>query len=140
MSDSTDLRIAVNALNRELRSHRSPAGLTQTQYTILGYLDRVGPATPARLAEYFRVKGQSLTLSVNTLTERGLVSRRQDDVDRRRQFVELTDAGRVLVDEDRAVRDVWLETAMAERLTELERGVLRLAVPVLLTLAGDVGA
>ncbi|GAA4402703.1 MarR family winged helix-turn-helix transcriptional regulator [Tsukamurella soli] len=140
MSDATDLRIAVNALNRELRGHRGPSGLTQTQFVLLGYLDRAGPATPAQLAEYFKVKGQSLTLSVNVLTERGLVSRRQDEVDRRRQFVELTDAGARLVEQDRLARDEWLDAAMADRLSDLERGVLRLAVPVLLALAGDVGA
>lgn len=61
--------------------------------------------------------------------------RRRDETDRRRQYVELTAAGRAVIEEDREIRNAWLETAMAERLTDLERGVLLLAGPVLAKLA-----
>ncbi|BDH55678.1 hypothetical protein MTP03_06170 [Tsukamurella sp. PLM1] len=61
--------------------------------------------------------------------------RRRDEADRRRQYVELTDEGRAVIEDDRAVRNAWLEAAMAERLTPLERDVLLLAAPVLVKLA-----
>ena len=69
------------------------------------------------------------------LADAGLVRRRRDEADRRRQYVELTAAGRAVIEEDREIRNAWLETAMAERLTDLERGVLLLAGPVLAKLA-----
>ncbi|WP_019200902.1 MarR family winged helix-turn-helix transcriptional regulator [Tsukamurella sp. 1534] len=135
MSDVGELRYAVHALVRELRAHRRPTELTETQYAILGGLDRGGPATPAELGEAHRVRAQTLTPALNALAADGLVRRRRDDADRRRQFVELTPAGRAVVEADRDARNDWLDSVMDERLTELERGVLLLAAPVLAKLA-----
>lgn len=49
MSDVSDLRYGVHSLSREIRAHRRPGALTETQYLVLGSLDRGGPATPAEL-------------------------------------------------------------------------------------------
>ncbi|CAM3656466.1 MarR family transcriptional regulator [Tsukamurella ocularis] len=135
MSDVSDLRYGVHSLSREIRAHRRPGPLTETQYLILGSLDRGGPATPAELGEAHHVRAQTLTPALNALADAGLVRRRRDDADRRRQYVELTDAGRAVIEEDREIRNAWLATAMADRLTDLERGVLLLAGPVLAKLA-----
>lgn len=140
MSNVGELRYAVHALVREMRAHR-PAGavgeaaITETQYAILGGLDRNGPATPAELGEFHRVRAQTLTPAVNALADAGLVARRRDTGDRRRQFVELTPAGHAVVEADRDARNAWLLSVMDERLTELERGLLVLAAPVLAKLA-----
>lgn len=135
MSDVSDLRYGVHSLSREIRAHRRPGALTETQYLVLGSLDRGGPATPAELGEAHHVRSQTLTPALNALADAGLVRRRRDETDRRRQYVELTAAGRAVIEEDREIRNAWLETAMAERLTDLERGVLLLAGPVLAKLA-----
>ncbi|NMD57389.1 MULTISPECIES: MarR family transcriptional regulator [Tsukamurella] len=135
MSDVSELRYGVHSLSREIRAHRRPGPLTETQYLVLGSLDRGGPATPAELGEAHHVRAQTLTPALNALADAGLVRRRRDEADRRRQYVELTAEGRAVIAEDRAVRNAWLETAMAERLTDLERGVLLLAGPVLAKLA-----
>jgi DNA-binding MarR family transcriptional regulator len=76
-----------------------------------------------------------LTDSINDLVARGLVSRHQDTADRRRQLVEITADGLDLLDRDRADRDAWLEGAMRERLTDLERDLLMLVAPILRKLA-----
>ncbi|MET9328292.1 MarR family transcriptional regulator [Tsukamurella sp. NPDC003166] len=136
MSDVSELRYGVHSLSREIRAHRRPGPFTETQYLILGSLDRDGPATPADLGEALHVRSQTLTPALNALTDAGLVGRRRDEADRRRQYVELTAAGRTVIEEDRATRNAWLEAAMAERLTPLERDVLLLAGPVLAKLAG----
>lgn len=135
MSDVSELRYGVHSLSREIRAHRRPGPLTETQYLVLGSLDRGGPATPAELGDGLHVRAQTLTPALNALAGAGLVRRRRDDADRRRQYVELTDEGRTVIAEDRAVRNAWLEAAMSERLTDLERGVLLLAGPVLAKLA-----
>lgn len=135
MSDVSNLRYGVHSLRREIRAHRRPGPLTETQYLILGSLDRGGPATPAELGEAHHVRAQTLTPALNALAEAGLVHRRRDEADRRRQYVELTEQGRAVIEEDREIRNDWLRAAMAERLTDLERGVLLLAGPVLAKLA-----
>lgn len=123
------------AVARQLRRHRPDHGLTLSQMQVLAEVTRTGAATPAELAARMHVRVQSLTDSINGLAAAGLVSRRADDVDRRRQLVELTERGSALLAADRAERDAWLDTAMRENLTELEFGLLLLVAPVLRKLA-----
>jgi DNA-binding MarR family transcriptional regulator len=143
-SMATELRESVMAVARQLRRHRPDHGLTLSQMQVLAEVTRTGAATPADLAARMQVRVQSLTDSINGLVAAGLVSRRADDGDRRRQLVELTDEGSALLAADRAERDAWLDTSMRENLTELEFGLLMLVAPVLRKLAdaeaGTIGA
>jgi len=132
---ATELRESMMALTRQMRRHRPGHGLTLTQLELLGEVGRTGVSTPAELAARLQVRVQSLTDSMNELEERGLVSRRPDQADRRRQLVVLTDAGIELLDRDRAERDAWLHTAMRDNLSELEVNLLMLVAPVLRKLA-----
>lgn len=134
-STATELRESVMAVARQLRRHRPDHGLTLSQMQVLAEVTRTGAATPADLAARMQVRVQSLTDSINGLAAAGLVSRRADDGDRRRQLVELTGEGSALLAADRAERDAWLDTAMRESLTELEFGLLLLVAPVLRKLA-----
>ncbi|MBJ7463340.1 MAG: MarR family transcriptional regulator [Mycolicibacterium sp.] len=134
-STATELRESVMAVARQLRRHRPDHGLTLSQMQVLAEVTRTGAATPAELAARMQVRVQSLTDSINGLAAAGMVSRRADDGDRRRQLVELTGEGSALLAADRAERDAWLDTAMRENLTELEFGLLLLVAPVLRKLA-----
>jgi len=78
-----------------------------------------------------QVRVQSLTDSINVLETRGLLSRRPDRDDRRRQLIEVTSDGSALLDRDRADRDAWLDAAMRETLSDLEFDLLMLVAPVL---------
>ena len=138
---ATDLREAMMALARQLRRHRPDNGLTLSQLELLGDVSRAGVTTPAEVAARLQVRVQSLTDSLNELETRGLVSRRPDDADRRRQLIELTADGLALLLRDRAERDAWLSEAMREHLSELEFNLLMLTAPVLRKLAdADRGA
>jgi DNA-binding MarR family transcriptional regulator len=132
---ATQLRESMMALTRRMRRHRPAHGLTLTQLELLGEVRRTGISTPAELAARLQVRVQSLTDSINELEDRGLVSRRPDRADRRRQLVELTDAGTELLDRDRAERDAWLQATMRDNLCELEFNLLMLVAPVLRKLA-----
>lgn len=134
---ATELRESVVALTRQLRRHRSDNGLTLSQMQTLGDASRLGVTTPAELAARLGVRVQSLTDGLNELETRGLISRRADSQDRRRQLVELTDEGRTLLAADRAERDAWLQDAMARTLTDLEANLLMLVAPVLRKLADE---
>lgn len=141
-SPATELRESMMAVTRQMRRHRPDHGLTLTQMGMLGEVSRTGVSTPAELAARLHVRVQSLTDSINELVSRGLVSRRPDDNDRRRQLVEITSAGIALLDDDRAERDAWLNATMRDNLSDLEFNLLMLVAPVLRKLAyaeGKVG-
>jgi DNA-binding MarR family transcriptional regulator len=134
-ANATELRESIMALTRQLRRHRSDNGLTLSQQQLLGEVIRAGVTTPAELAGRMRVRVQSLTDGINHLESRGLVARRTDTDDRRRQLIEVTAEGVALLEDDRAERDEWLNTAMHDTLTDLEFNLLMLVAPVLRKLA-----
>jgi DNA-binding MarR family transcriptional regulator len=137
---ATELRESMMALTRRMRRHRPDHGLTLSQLEVLGEVGRTGVSTPAELAARMDVRVQSLTDSINELVGRGLVSRRPDQSDRRRQLVEVTAAGRAVLERDRAERDAWLHATMRDSLTPLEFDLLMLVAPVLRKLANAEGA
>jgi DNA-binding MarR family transcriptional regulator len=134
-ASATELRESVMALARQMRRHRPDNGLTLSQLEILGDTSRSGVTTPAEIAARLQVRVQSLTDSINELESRALVSRRPDPADRRRQLIEITPEGTQLLQDDRAQRDTWLQTAMRDSLTELEFDLLMIVAPVLRKLA-----
>ena len=137
---ATELRESMMALTRRMRRHRPDHGLTLSQLEVLGEVGRTGVSTPAELAARMDVRVQSLTDSINEPVGRGLVSRRPDQSDRRRQLVEVTAAGRAVLERDRAERDAWLHATMRDSLTPLEFDLLMLVAPVLRKLANAEGA
>lgn len=80
------------------------AGLSRTEFDLLGALRRTGDArrpgelTPGELARETFSSGAAVTKRLRLLQERGLVERRVDSRDRRVSRVTLTDEGRGLVD------------------------------------------
>ena len=134
-SAATELRESMMGVARQLRRHRPDHGLTLSQMEILGEISRTGVITPAELGVRMQVRVQSLTDGINELVGRGLIARRPDESDRRRQLIELTDTGTQLLAADRAERDAWLNAAMREHLTQLEFDLVMLVAPVLRKLA-----
>lgn len=131
-----DLRLACMRLARRLRVERGSDDLTLSQLAVLGSLDRHGPCTVGELAHLERVKPPSMTRIVNSLVELGLAVRRAHEADGRQVIVDLTDAARALLAEDRRRRKVWLARRIAE-LGEDERELLRRAAPLLDRLAAS---
>ena len=104
-SAATELRESMMAVTRQMRRHRTDHGLTLSQLELLGEVSRTGVTTPAELGIRLHVRVQSLTDSINELVSRGLIARRPDQTDRRRQLIEITPAGTALLDADRAERE-----------------------------------
>lgn len=132
---ATELRESMTVLTRQMRRHRPDNGLTLSQMQLLGEISRAGVTTPAELGARMQVRVQSLTDSFNELATRGLIERRPDESDRRRQLVELTREGEALLETDRAERDAWLHQTMQDTLTPLEVDLLMLVAPILRKLA-----
>jgi long-chain acyl-CoA synthetase len=79
--------------------------LTLPQYRVLGILAE-GSAAASGLADRLAVRRPSITAVIDGLVARGLVARRQEDADRRRVALRLTEEGvRILAAADRGVDD-----------------------------------
>ncbi|OJU84492.1 MAG: hypothetical protein BGO11_10150 [Solirubrobacterales bacterium 70-9] len=128
---AADLRVAVGSLIRRLRSENL---FPLTQTWVLGRLDREGPGSVSDLAQALRVRPQSMAQTIGDLEAEGMVERSPDPNDRRRALVSLTTAGRVRIEEDRAVREGWLVKAL-EELPEADRETIGRAVEILGRLA-----
>lgn len=86
---------------------------------LISYLERHGGCTVSRLAEVLHVSVPAVTMKVQGLFREGLVEKRRDESDRRKQYIACSEAVRqVLADYDRpfgrAVRQ------MEETFTEAE--------------------
>jgi DNA-binding MarR family transcriptional regulator len=125
---ASELRVVLGQLTRRMRAeHRFPI----THGTVLGRLDREGPQSTADLAAAERMRPQSMGQTLAELEAQGLISRRPDASDGRRKLIELTDAGRAVLAEDRKRRVGWLSEAIEEHFSAEEREVLARAVPLL---------
>lgn len=125
---SVDLRIALMRIVRRLRTEKSDADITDSQYAVLGVLDNHGPLTSAVLAGHERVRPPSMTRIVAGLLDAGLVERAAHPVDGRAQLVALTAAGRSAVAETRRRRDEWLCHQLAGLAPEDRKALARAAV------------
>jgi DNA-binding MarR family transcriptional regulator len=110
------------------------AALTVTLTSALATVWARGPLSAGELAALERVQPPSMTKIIAGLEERGLVRRQTHPHDKRQAIIEITDAGRALLDAERRSRDAWLTKRLAA-LTDEQRDALRAAAPVLATLA-----
>lgn len=91
-------RYLATALREVYRRHRIDAG----EYDVLAALRRSGPRyrlTPTELYRSVLVTSATMTERLDRLQHRGLITRRPAARDRRSIHVELTPAGRALIDE-----------------------------------------
>jgi DNA-binding MarR family transcriptional regulator len=129
---ASELRVVLGHLIRRLRSeHR----FSLSQGSVLGRLDREGPQSTSKLASAERVRPQSMGQTVAELETQGLIERHPDPADGRSALLELTEAGRAELREDRGRREGWLAEAIEENLSDAERVTLDEAVRLLGRLA-----
>jgi DNA-binding MarR family transcriptional regulator len=98
--------LVLSRLGRQSERALSPLQLTLTQYRILAYLAG-GSSVSSTLAGALQVTPPSVTGVVDGLVARGLVTRRPDANDLRRQHVNMTNAGvRILAEAEEVVARV----------------------------------
>jgi DNA-binding MarR family transcriptional regulator len=126
-----DLRVVVSRVRRRLKEVYDAGDLTPSQTSVLSRLDKDGAASASDLAAAERVRPQSMAATLAALDEHGLIQRRADPGDGRRQLISLSDAGRELIDDSRQAREEWLSRALQDRYTEAERRTLIEALALL---------
>jgi DNA-binding MarR family transcriptional regulator len=134
------IRLASEYLGELTRRRRSIAPLSASGFEALAILDGAGEAlTGSVIAQRLLVTTASITSLIDTLAAHGYVVRTAHPSDRRKVLVEITAAGRDVVDQVlpvvyRAAQDVFgtlpddqlkmliaLATALRSRLAEVQR-------------------
>lgn len=118
-----DIRVVFSRLRRRLKDIATD-GLTPSQTAVLTRLWKEGPSSASGLAGAEQVRPQSMATILAALGQRGLIERKPDPNDGRRQVVSLTPAGKRRAESGRRAREEWLARAIHERYTEAERRVI----------------
>jgi len=124
----------LRPLLRRLNAQRT---LSPGKLGVLSHLADQGRATSSALAAVVQVSPQGISLAARELERLGFVVRVPDPEDRRRTWLELTDAGRQKLAQELATGHAWIGRAIEERLTPEERTALEAAIPVLRKLGSD---
>jgi len=126
-----DLRVVVSRVRRRAKEVSDDGGLTPSQVSVLSRLGKEGTASASGLAAAERVRPQSMAAILAALDERGLIRRRPDPGDGRRQLVSLSDVGHATYQGARQARTEWLTRAFQDRYTEDERRAINEALVLL---------
>jgi DNA-binding MarR family transcriptional regulator len=114
---------------RRLRQEAG-ADLSPSQTAALATIERHGPLTPSELATRERVQRPTVTRVLGRLEEDGLVERAVDPDDRRCSLLSVSPAGRVLLENARTRKDLYLVTRL-ESLDAEDRAALDRAAEIL---------
>ncbi|MET0930090.1 MAG: MarR family transcriptional regulator, partial [Aeromicrobium sp.] len=132
-TDAHQIGRAVARMNRRLRQERQ-SELTPTQLSVLGSVRRLRSATPSAIAARERVQPPSITRTLSSLAEAGLIVREPHPEDGRQVLISVSDEGLRVLDEENGRRDLWLSHRLAD-LTVAERTTVREAAALLERLA-----
>ena len=130
-----ELRVVLGRLKRRLHEELHMGDLTWSQVSVLGHLERGGPATVTTLARAEGMRPQSMGATVAVLEKTGLVSGTADPNDGRQTVISLTAACRELIKASRAAREDWLFRSIRANLTPAEQKQLATAIELLKRIA-----
>lgn len=80
-----------------IRDMLSGVGLTEQQWRVLRVLEEDGPMEPTRIAELACLLLPSLTRILQKLDDKGLITRRPDRDDKRKQIIQISKSGETLI-------------------------------------------
>lgn len=119
--DITHQMIVTNQMHRRmLECNLEGSGIHRAQHRLLMTLAKNSFASQVELARYLEVSAATIAVSLKALKKAGYITQKIREEDNRRNFVELTEKGRVLVDESCEFFDM-LDQQMYQGFTQEER-------------------
>ncbi|MEY9871566.1 DNA-binding MarR family transcriptional regulator [Streptacidiphilus sp. MAP12-33] len=128
---AVSLRLAVGRIARTLRQAHAVGDQTLSEVSVISRLDRDGPMSPTVLAGLERVRPQAMATTLAGLEARGLVGRRPDATDGRRQLISLTEQGLHFLTDRRSASLDRLTAAVGASLDADEQRRLLETMPLL---------
>jgi DNA-binding MarR family transcriptional regulator len=113
-TEVAELIQAIGLLVRRVRAAGASHELSLTESTVMGRLDRDGPATVADLARAESMKPQSMGSTVAALEEMGLLERSPHPTDGRQMNIALTRKGAAVRKIAKDAKRTWLAQAIAQ--------------------------
>lgn len=110
--------------DRALCCQNGAADITAALMDCLQFLYLQGPSAVSRIADGLEVTLPAASQLVDRLVRKGLVQRRENELDRRLTTVELTDSGRAAAQEVRKRRSDWFRSVLGA-MPEKQRSALR---------------
>ena len=114
---------SIGLLVRRIRAAAAGHELSLSESAVLARLAKDGPATTAELARAESVRPQSMSATVATLEEMGLVHRKPHPTDGRQVKLELTAKGTAVRNRAKDAKRTWLAQAIAQ-LNDEDREIL----------------
>ena len=82
-----------------IRDMLAETGITEQQWRVLRVLSEYGALDATTLADRTSLLFPSLTRIATTMRNKGLITQTRDKVDRRRQFIEITEDGQKIIND-----------------------------------------
>lgn len=114
-------------------------GLSMPQFSVMMQLYHKGACGMSEISERFEVTPAAASQLVDKLVQSSFIVREEDPNDRRAKLLNLTDAGRDLIQQGMDERHLWLDQ-LSGRLTEAERVQVSEALDILTRVATDLEA
>jgi DNA-binding MarR family transcriptional regulator len=119
---------------RDMARYVRTSGLSMPQFSILMHLHYRGRCGMSDLGERMEISHAALSQLIERLVQSSLLARTEDPDDRRARRIELTAAGRALIEKGLTERNRWMDE-LADRLNPREREQVLKIFPALVEAA-----
>ncbi len=130
------LRRILRATELSSRALAKKTGLTPSQLVLLQVLAKTGSSAPSFLSREISLSQGTVTAMIDKLSAKGLVETRRDTIDKRRRFVDITDAGRAALFDAPSI----IQERFSKRFADLEEWEKAFLIAALERIAAMVDA
>lgn len=118
---------SVHSVTHEFTKKAKPEGITPVQFNILEYIAVSQPVTPSQISDCQHLSMPNTSRELKKLTEKHLIEKREDPKDRRKQYIQLSKNGEMMMNEAFiSIENDFLhriQTASKEELDDIERAL-----------------
>lgn len=118
---------SVHRVTNELTKNAKPNSISQVQYNILEFIAVSQPVTPSEINECQNMSMSNTSRELSKLSEKKLIEKISDSIDRRKQYIRLSQDGEILMKEAFATIETRFQSRIQnvseEDLKEMERAI-----------------